>query len=347
MYLLSTSTKIVVNLLFLARVLCLITFVLSNSDMLGQNLVPNPSFEDYKQLRCKSVQDVVFQKGPNSIKYKAAFDSILYDWTLPTNGASDVFSVLVDSTCETNPKYEGYGPLPKDGFNMIRLFLLVDYGFPNPSKATAEGRSYVQVRLTDKLNAGQNYFCGWYQALAKDMFACNDMGMLFTRDAISSDSNVVLNYHPQINESQVDLDTGWKLYSGCFTAIGDEQYLTMGGFYDDLHVIAVEHLFPYDGTSDSEYLIDSVFVEPVPSLEIPNVITPNGDCCNEKFVIGGLKPDQWSLSVYNRWGTIVHKSNNYKNDWGGDNLSDGVYFYLVQYNLCSGIRYKGTLSIIH
>jgi hypothetical protein len=33
--------------------------------------------------------------------------------------------------------------------------------------------------------------------------------------------------------------------------------------------------------------------------------------------------------VYNRWGRKVFQSDNYLNDWGGDGLSDGVYYFIL------------------
>lgn len=71
----------------------------------------------------------------------------------------------------------------------------------------------------------------------------------------------------------------------------------------------------------------SDFQEPV-KLEIPNVFTPNGDGVNDYFVIKGLEQcNIRQLSVHNRGGHVVFKSNSYENNWNGDNCSDGVYYY--------------------
>jgi gliding motility-associated-like protein len=80
-----------------------------------------------------------------------------------------------------------------------------------------------------------------------------------------------------------------------------------------------------DSTSIEVKVIDNFFT-------IPNVFTPNGDGYNDVFEI--TNPDLFTalkLTVFNRWGEIVFQSNNYKNDWNGDNLSNGVYFYILQY----------------
>ncbi len=65
---------------------------------------------------------------------------------------------------------------------------------------------------------------------------------------------------------------------------------------------------------------------------MPNVITPNGDGKNDVLQIDGLElyPDH-NLLIFNRWGNEVYKSNGaYKNDWNGNGLNEGTYYYLLK-----------------
>jgi gliding motility-associated-like protein len=64
---------------------------------------------------------------------------------------------------------------------------------------------------------------------------------------------------------------------------------------------------------------------------IPNIFTPNGDDNNQYFEIVGVErfPGS-SLTVWNRWGTIVYESENYKNRWNGDDLPEGTYFFVFE-----------------
>jgi gliding motility-associated-like protein/fimbrial isopeptide formation D2 family protein/uncharacterized repeat protein (TIGR01451 family) len=70
-----------------------------------------------------------------------------------------------------------------------------------------------------------------------------------------------------------------------------------------------------------------------PYLEIPDVITPNGDGVNDVLVITGLEnfPEN-ELWIYNRWGHEVFKATNYDNNWDGKYqngpLPEGTYFYV-------------------
>jgi gliding motility-associated-like protein len=63
-------------------------------------------------------------------------------------------------------------------------------------------------------------------------------------------------------------------------------------------------------------------------FSVPNIMTPNGDGINDHFFITGLETGT-KLTVFNRWGDIVYSSNNYNNDWDAGNLTEGVYFYVL------------------
>lgn len=72
-------------------------------------------------------------------------------------------------------------------------------------------------------------------------------------------------------------------------------------------------------------------------LQVPNVITPSSSPGqNDKFVIhyGGHTLADMALhanvSIYNRWGQTVFHSNDYLDDWAGENVAGGVYFFEVE-----------------
>jgi gliding motility-associated-like protein len=80
-------------------------------------------------------------------------------------------------------------------------------------------------------------------------------------------------------------------------------------------------------------------------LEIPNIFTPNNDASNDRFVIKGLEsfPDS-KVQIFNRWGKMIFSSDDYKNDWTGDDHSDGVYYYVL--SLKDGRAFNGTLTLL-
>ena len=81
---------------------------------------------------------------------------------------------------------------------------------------------------------------------------------------------------------------------------------------------------------------------------IPNIITPNGDGSNDTFKIKGLENYPGTqVTIFNRWGNEVHRSDNYNNDWDGSQLNEGTYYYLILRREKSGATtpFKGWLFI--
>ena len=68
----------------------------------------------------------------------------------------------------------------------------------------------------------------------------------------------------------------------------------------------------------------------IQSPYVPNAFSPNGDDKNQYFKIPFLVnvPGN-TVMVFNRWGIKVFEANDYKNDWAGDNLPSGTYYYVV------------------
>jgi gliding motility-associated-like protein len=77
---------------------------------------------------------------------------------------------------------------------------------------------------------------------------------------------------------------------------------------------------------------------------IPNLFTPNGDNKNDNFEITGLG-DNFVVEIYNRWGERVYQNSNYRNEWTGEGLSDGVYYYLITDPLYEK-KYKGWVQLL-
>jgi gliding motility-associated-like protein/uncharacterized repeat protein (TIGR01451 family) len=90
-------------------------------------------------------------------------------------------------------------------------------------------------------------------------------------------------------------------------------------------------------------------IQQVNPLIVPNVFTPNGDGINDTFFIPGL--DTYSeneITIINRWGNDVYEKKNYKNDWTGNGLVEGTYFYILRAKTLAGVWdvYKGYVTLI-
>ncbi len=93
-------------------------------------------------------------------------------------------------------------------------------------------------------------------------------------------------------------------------------------------------------------------------LFIPNVFTPGGsDLINNYFQIAKKVNDQkipidreflrMELIVLNRYGRKVYDNNDYRNDWDGDNLPEGTYYYrLNTFGYFRNETYKGAVTIL-
>jgi gliding motility-associated-like protein len=79
-------------------------------------------------------------------------------------------------------------------------------------------------------------------------------------------------------------------------------------------------------------------------LQVPNVVTANGDGRNDTFAPQGLVGTGWSLTVFSRWGTQVYQTSSYQNEWGPD-AAAGVYYYVLRHAL-TGVAYKGQVEVI-
>jgi len=101
-------------------------------------------------------------------------------------------------------------------------------------------------------------------------------------------------------------------------------------------------------------------VKPV-KLYIPNVFTPEtSPGVNDKFEITIDPPKEADpgetlmnyyksshLVIFNRMGRTVFEAENYDNSWDGDNLPDGVYYFVLE---CHGAQstdiFKGSVTIL-
>lgn len=93
-----------------------------------------------------------------------------------------------------------------------------------------------------------------------------------------------------------------------------------------------------------------------------NLVTPNGDDCNEYFALEGVDPACGEddpdgavslpydncrsrfegITIFNRWGKEVYHSAHRNFRWYPDNEANGIYFYLLKF---SDGEYKGSVTV--
>jgi hypothetical protein len=211
-----------------------------------QNIVPNPNFELYDTC-------------PNSLSQI----NFATNWVEPTPATSDYFN----SCCTLTPAYYypsvpynyfGYQNDMNNGNGYSGVFAL--YYFIGQTY-----REYIQAKLTTTLIANQKYFVSLYVSLGdSSRFGTDDFGILFSSIPINSPSVGALPFFPQISNPQGQFlvsKNNWTKISGSFIAGGNEQYITIGNFKDDLNTDTIRLLpnrpFPSDFNS-AYYLIDKI-----------------------------------------------------------------------------------------
>ena len=103
-----------------------------------------------------------------------------------------------------------------------------------------------------------------------------------------------------------------------------------------------------DDTTESTVLLVNDY------LQFPNVVTPNGDGINDKFIIGGLVGGLGypinSLDVYNKWGShVFHRDNISKEEdfWDPSTVPSGTYFYRFTAKGYNGnIEHNGAVEVV-
>jgi gliding motility-associated-like protein len=91
--------------------------------------------------------------------------------------------------------------------------------------------------------------------------------------------------------------------------------------------------------------IDIPVEEPgVDTLVMPNIFSPNNDGMGDFFKpikISGYHVNE--ISVYNRWGSMVHQEMNPDLLWDGhtahEHASEGVYYWVMDYQNKKGILF--------
>lgn len=117
--------------------------------------------------------------------------------------------------------------------------------------------------------------------------------------------------------------------------------------YRDLEVVneVAEYCYRVKNTrSDTpkctEAWSNAVCITFSPTLFFPNAFTPNGDGRNDFFVCSGVYAQQFEMTIYNRWGTLVFYTTAQSEGWDGYiegvPAPEGVYVFRSK-----AVGYKG------
>ncbi len=196
----------------IVTILCLLTV----SSVLAQNLVKNPSFEQYADCP----------------KKLGNFNADVIDWSTPTEGSTDYFNGC-SKAMGTPKNFNGTQPADfGQGYAGLYLYAPEDY------------REYLQAELSKPLVEGEKYTISFYVSLAeRSDFAIKEFGVLFSNAPLQistkkelakrllyQQKNNVYNAM-EIGYSNFYRDTkDWILVHTEFVAKGGERFMTLGNF---------------------------------------------------------------------------------------------------------------------
>lgn len=182
---------------------------------LGQNnLVPNPSFEDYTS--CPDFASQLNRAAP---------------WFNPNLGTPEYFNACatVNSYMSLPAGTTGHFQYPRTGNGFAGIYVF--------RTDIQNMREYIEVELTEPLQADKCYYLEFYVNMPNDhAFACDGIGAYVSSGELTSTNANPFMVTPQVQHTMGDLITdtlGWTKVSGYFTASGGENHLTIGNFKND------------------------------------------------------------------------------------------------------------------
>jgi hypothetical protein len=291
----------------------------------GQNLVPNPSFED-------------------TVSCPVYFHEVPANWHARSNTSPDYFNA-----CSINPdfsvpdNYMGYQPA-LDGNGYIGLIT------GNLYNAYHEK---IGTQLLQPLVVGTRYYASVYISKAfkihdADTILCatNKFGMRF-----SCDPEVPWPFDniAQVYTDAVVTDTiGWTKISGSFVADSAYQYLLLGNFFDPaLTTITLcdnrEEPYAYYYADMVCVSSDSVtcpvdFATALRDVKTINEISLSPNPFSNKLSFSIANNEQTTISLYNFLGQqILQQTFTNSTTINTEQLADGIYFYELRSS-------KGTLK---
>ncbi|MGJ3233638.1 gliding motility-associated C-terminal domain-containing protein [Marivirga sp.] len=148
---------------------------------------------------------------------------------------------------------------------------------------------------------------------------------------------VIVKYDENMNlldENNIGLDS---VYSENIAQSNDQLVFYQVEAYSESGLIAYSNLLRYKIPS---------------SFYVPSGFSPNGDALNEEIHVVGKFIEEVEFSIYNRWGTLIFRSNSLEKGWDGflptRPAPEGTYSYTVRVKDKYGEEYykSGVFNLI-
>ena len=223
--------------------------------LLAQNLVPNGSFEDY--LNC-----------PGSYSLNPAEFRVI-SWRSINTGSPDYFNTCSEGEAAVPYNWAGVSDA-YEGYGYAGI-----YTWMNGEK---DYREYLHCKLSEQLIKDSLYHIEFrYKLSSYSKFSIDRIGLLLSDSLISFSHDLSLNLKPTfsfIQDSALTPNTGaWEMAAADYQAKGDEQYLTIGNFFNNQNTNFNHIQFRPESqpmlANSAYYYIDDVKVVPEFSQHLP------------------------------------------------------------------------------
>lgn len=298
--------------------------LLTNISVLGQNLVPNPGFEEH--TNCPAGPSY---PPPDQMSYSQSWSSYRQN--------PDYFNM-----CSTNPDVS-----PPNCF----------YGFQFPHKGNAYAgfvsyygsnyREFIGAQLLSPIIAGQRYYITFYINLGgsnQDDIATNKMGIKFSTIPYSIANPAPIDNISHFYPNTIITDTmNWTRVSSYITADNNYSYIMIGNFFDNnntdtINLSAFPHISYYyiDDicvTTDSLFNANWTGITEQTINKSENITRYPNPCTNELNVqFNNVPNEQTTLSIIDITGKAIMQTQTKENEYtfNTEKLAKGLYLVKVE-----------------
>jgi gliding motility-associated-like protein len=144
-----------------------------------------------------------------------------------------------------------------------------------------------------------------------------------------------------------------------YTSTGDYTWTSTGELSctacEDPLVTPDEPIWVYLETTDANGCTgrDSLLIELVYPIYVPNAFTPDNDGINDVFFASGEGITGFDMKIIDRWGNLVFHSTDIKQVWNGSYqggthyVQNDVYVWIIEYDAKAGrARLEGHVTLV-
>lgn len=267
-------------------ILFLLLFLFSNK-IFTQNLVPNPSFEEFSQC----------PQSMNQINL-----AVFWYYEAMNQSEGDFFNMCDPTLGGVWHFYQTQ--IPHTGNGMAGFAI-----YSSPS-ANYEYREYDKVKLTQPLSSNTNYCISYYVSLmGYSTYAIDALCACISTDSLlCQDSNIMLlpcpNFVCNTSGNIIKDTSNWVKVTMSYTAQGGEQFLTLGNFKTTSQTVSEETDYhPYGHMT--YFFIDDASVYEFDAPVYPANVPDQTPCKGETVTLGSQTRPQYLYEWKDAAGNII------------------------------------------